>query len=274
MPRQLALADALNTAGLNVVEQDGWRERGNVGFNPKGLVVHHTAITSTEASARVVTNGRPDLAGPLSHIVLDPNGVVYLIASGRANHAGTGGWKWLTGNASVYGIEAVHSGKTGDPWPDGQLWALYRASAALAKLSGFTEDFVCGHKEWAPTRKIDPIDLDMHKFRIKVAEHIVALSKPKTIGAQYMPSIDISVVASVKLADGRVYLAQADGSLYGFEVPPIRGANGEFYFGGRQVANLWRNDAPMLPLYVRGKADGLGIVIQTTTNEYYGEYRA
>jgi N-acetyl-anhydromuramyl-L-alanine amidase AmpD len=80
-----------------------------------------------------------------------------------------GGWKGLVGNSTVFGIEAEHTGKRGVPWPTAQLDAMQRLSAQLSRRSGFDTGLICGHKEWAPSRKIDPIDLNMDEMREAVA---------------------------------------------------------------------------------------------------------
>lgn len=171
MGRQLWIADRCRNAGLNVVEVDGWQSRGSATFKPRGVVCHHTAGPSTEdmPSLRTLINGREDLPGPLCQVGLSRSGVVYVIASGRANHAGKGGWKGLGGNTDVFGIEAENDGR--QAWPGTQV-AVYQAlAAALISGPGVGGDaaFVCGHKEWAPARKPDPHDMDMDEFRAAVA---------------------------------------------------------------------------------------------------------
>jgi hypothetical protein len=166
--RQLWIADRCREFGLKVTEVDGWRTRGNETFAPRGVVAHHTANGPGEiGSLRVLINGRSDLPGPLCNVGLGRSGTVYVIASGRANHAGTGGWKGLSGNSSVLGIEAENRGGAGDPWPQVQLAAYKRLCAALITGPGVggAVALVCGHKEWAPNRKVDPHSIDMDGFR-------------------------------------------------------------------------------------------------------------
>lgn len=172
MPYQTWIFDAAKATGYPVVEVDGWQTRGSSTFDPRGLVWHHTAGPSTgdAPTLNLVVNGRSDLPGPLSQFVLGRSGTIYVVAAGRANHAGEGGWRGLSGNSSVFGIEAEHVGRTGVAWPDVQLDAYLKLSAELAKRGGFTADMVCGHKEWAPTRKVDPIDLDMNDMRRRIAQ--------------------------------------------------------------------------------------------------------
>ena len=118
MPRAPWLADALRAEGVKVVEEPGWRDRGSATFNPKGVICHHTAgpAKGDAPSLGVCINGRPGLPGPLCQIVLARSGTAHVIASGRANHAGLGGWRGLEGNTSVFGIEAENTG-LGEPWP-------------------------------------------------------------------------------------------------------------------------------------------------------------
>lgn len=170
MAYQTGIADACRAAGLSVVTYSGWTTRGNESFNPRGVVAHHTGPWSTVSGmVRLCIEGRSDLPGPLANVVLDPDGVCHVIAAGRANHAGAGGWKGLSGNSSVFGIEAIHNGSSGTPWPWKQLDAYHRLCAALCRLRSIPADMVCGHKEWAPTRKIDPVRLNMDGFRANVA---------------------------------------------------------------------------------------------------------
>ncbi len=167
MARAFWLADRCRLFGLQVVEVDGWQTRGKEPFNPQGVVCHHTAgpATGDMPTLRILVNGRSDLPGPLCNVGLARSGAVYVIASGRANHAGSGGWKALTGNSSVFGIEAENTGT--EPWPEAQANAYHRLAAALISGQGVGSDaaLVCSHKEWAPTRKVDPHGIDMKSFR-------------------------------------------------------------------------------------------------------------
>ncbi len=171
MSRQLWIADTARQWGLNVVEVDGWHERGSESFRPAGVVCHHTAGAESGdmPSLRLLINGRSDCPGPLCNVGLARSGTVYVIAAGRANHAGKGGWRGLTGNSSVLGIEAENTGR-GEPWPAAQLDAYRRLAAALASGTGKGAEFVCAHREWAPGRKPDPRDIEMDEFRQSVAQ--------------------------------------------------------------------------------------------------------
>lgn len=173
MGRALWLADTLRAHGLTVHEVTGWQTRGSATFNPRGVVCHHTAshAGANAPALGICTNGRSDLAGPLCNVLLARNGDCYVVASGRANHAGTGGWRGLTGNSSVFGIEAENSG-VGETWPADQIAAYVRLCAALCDGAGIDPANVCYHREWT-SRKIDPagpgFPADGNSWRARVA---------------------------------------------------------------------------------------------------------
>lgn len=164
------MADALRAAGLAVEEIDGWKTRGRAEFGtPYGVLLHHTAgpKTGNMPSLNTVINGRPDLKGPLAHLCLGRDGTYYVVAAGRANHAGKGSWQGHTdGNSQFIGIEAENTGLPNDPWPDVQMDAYRKGVAALLKHLGLKASACVGHKEYAlpKGRKPDP-SFDMDDFR-------------------------------------------------------------------------------------------------------------
>jgi len=84
------LADVLRNANLPVVEVDGWKTRGRRDLtSPRGVMCHHTAAPrgGNTPILRIVTQGRPDLAGPLAQLLLARDGTYYVVAAGVANHA-------------------------------------------------------------------------------------------------------------------------------------------------------------------------------------------
>lgn len=172
------LPQVLSAAGLRVAEQPDWknRGRGDVG-SIKGVICHHTAgpKSGNMPSLGIVTNGRPDLPGPLAQLCLGRDGTFFVVAAGRCNHAGRGNWQGLTdGNGNFIGIEAENTGITtgsnADPWPAVQLEAYRRGVAAILKKIRADSIMCCGHKEYAlpQGRKNDP-DFDMQDFRMRVA---------------------------------------------------------------------------------------------------------
>lgn len=171
MPRDTDIARRLRAAGLKVVEVAGWQTRGSVTFHPRGSVDHHTAgpRRGNAPSLGVCINGRPDLPGPLCHVLVGRDLTCYLIAAGRANHAGTGGWKGLTGNSSVYGVERENVGTPVEPWTPEQT---VHAATVHRALSGgkFTPNFTCRHAEWAPRRKVDTHSISGNLLRALIAK--------------------------------------------------------------------------------------------------------
>lgn len=175
---EVSLLSVLRSAGvaMNVVE--GWEQRGKPGFEPEGIMLHHTAgpKTGDAPCLRVCIDGRPDLAGPLCHIYLSRSGTAHLIAANIAHHAGMGasevldlirrgepvignavthGYKdSIGGNTGFYGIEVENSGTQGDAYPPVQIEALVSICAALCQAHGWGSGRVIHHRQWTK-RKID-----------------------------------------------------------------------------------------------------------------------
>src|SRR5262249_42029762 len=168
------LPEVLEDAGLKVAEQPGWRARGRGQMGAvKGVMCHHTSGSANGVmpSLGVITEGRPDLAGPLAQLGLGRDGTFFIVAAGRCNHAGRGMWQGLsTGNTSFIGIEAENTGTPNDPWPAVQMEAYRRGVAAILKKVGANSIMCCGHKEYAlpQGRKTDPT-FNMTDFRSQVA---------------------------------------------------------------------------------------------------------
>ena len=174
MPRDTGIAQRLRNFGLTVVEVNGWRTRGSDTFNPKGSVDHHTAgpRTGNAPSLGVCINGRADLPGPLCNVLVGRDNTCYVVAAGRANHAGSGGWGGLQGNASVFGVERENVGDGSEPWTLAQYDTAARVHAALVSAAGGRADLVCEHKEWAPRRKVDAWGVDGNVMRQLVRDRL------------------------------------------------------------------------------------------------------
>ena len=114
-------------------------------FDPNGLLIHHTGSKSSASnphpSLGTVTNGRSDLRGPLCQISTDYDGVTYIVACGRANHAGkaraTMGNPAGDGNAMYVGNEVQTNGT--QKMPQAQYDALVLSSAAIIDYLGHPE---------------------------------------------------------------------------------------------------------------------------------------
>jgi hypothetical protein len=135
-------------------------------------MIHHTVTKGTANTVEICRKGHSTLPGPLCHGVIAKDGTVYVVGYGRTNHAGSGDDDVLVavrnetllpadneantdGNRHFYGFECENLGDGKDPWPQAQLVAIRRASAALCRAHGWSERSVIGHKEWQPG-KIDP----------------------------------------------------------------------------------------------------------------------
>lgn len=180
------LAEACRKSGLTVVELPGWQRRGRPastgGFNPRGVLCHHTgsydditdAANDHEYADWMATVGRSDLPAPLCHLALSAEGVVYVCAASRANHAGTaratGPMPAGDGNELYVGIEAMNSGSQG--WSPVQYGAYVRLCASLCRHYGWPARNVRAHRETSVTGKWDPGLLDMPEFRGDIAREI------------------------------------------------------------------------------------------------------
>lgn len=183
--RLLWLADCLRDAGLDVEEIPGWRARGRELPGLCSVVIgHHTATPRTPANAKddlptlkLLVGGRNDLPGPLCQLGLGRSGTYYVVASGKANHAGAGRWAGVVSSRRTIGIEAEHPGS--GPWPPEQLEAYDLGIAALLHELGHDADRYAGHREWALPRgrKIDPGGLELGEQRQRVARLLATTFK-------------------------------------------------------------------------------------------------
>lgn len=171
------LPDVLRSAGLNVVEEPGWKTRGHGDMHDvKGIVCHHTAgpMTGELPSLAIVRDGDESLSGPRANLMLSRAGVWHVIGAGVGYHAGKGsgfGLPQNNANPHMIGIEAENAGTAADPWPPAQMESYERGCAAMLKHIGAPVSMCIGHKEWAPGRKIDP-SFDMAEFRTRVSAYM------------------------------------------------------------------------------------------------------
>lgn len=150
-----------------------WRTRGRPAstgqFDVAGVLCHHTASpagTTPATDIRVILAGNSEAPGPISQLYIGRDAVCYLIAAGRANHAGKGRRPGLDVggcadmNALTIGIEVGNNG-VGERWSDA-VTDLYAATvAALAEWYGWATSAVFFHATTGPpaggcNSKIDP----------------------------------------------------------------------------------------------------------------------
>lgn len=205
-----AMAADLEAEGIPVHFVPGWESRGRpYAFTPQGLTCHHTATRGYNfdyPSLGIVRDGRSDLPGPLSQLGIGRHtGTVYVIAAGTANHAGPGGWKGLTGNTRVWGIEAENDG-VGEAWGPEITRAYLATAAALCRHGGFGADMVHRHAEWSSHGKIDTATAPFNSgnwIRSTVAELISA-------GSQPTPELLEDDMRIINVKDRGIFLCRGD----------------------------------------------------------------
>ncbi|MET7646338.1 N-acetylmuramoyl-L-alanine amidase [Streptomyces sp. NPDC005426] len=187
-PSAAAFLDALLAEGLTVIQEGDWRTHNRNHKGPwgpvNGVMIHHTVTKGTAATVRIVRDGYADLPGPLCHGMIAKDGRVHLVGYGRANHAGLGDPDVLAavvaerslptdneatvdGNRHFYGFECENLGDGEDPWPEVQLLAIEKVSAAICRHHGWSASSVIRHLDWQPG-KVDPRGIDWASMRARI----------------------------------------------------------------------------------------------------------
>ena len=218
MAHDTGIADRLRSKGLTVVEVAGWQTRGSSYFNPRGSVDHHTAGASrgNAPSLRICTHGRAGLPGPLCNVLVGRDNTCFVVAAGRANHAGRGGWSGLSGNSSVYGVERENVGTPAEPWRDDQHLVAGVVHAALIEGRADASK-VCEHKEWT-TRKIDAHSISGNDMRNLVAAVLRGGPAPEPTPAPDINWADVRKMAAAFLLPSVQDLPDLDGNSRGLRV--------------------------------------------------------
>jgi len=201
MGRLTWLADDLRKAGVKVVEVNGWKTRGSETFNPVGVTWHATAGSrkaTAQGEVNVILNGSNTAPPPIAQIMLWRDGTAYICAAGRCNHnkVGWAGPNKGLGNTSLLGIEMANS-NDGEPWPDVQLEAARKITAAIFKRFGTDpRKRLAAHFEHQPYKgrpagetstKSDPYGVNMTAARAAV----YAIMTGKTTGDDDMEISDL-----------------------------------------------------------------------------------
>lgn len=172
----------LRAAGITVHEYPGCWTRGN-GQSPayEGGLVHHTAGSFGSAlrgtgMGRLLTEGRPDLSGPLCNWAGNEDGSLTFIAAFPANHAGASGGRSMGPlpvtrlfNPRVFGLEIVYPGDV--PMRTAQWRAAHAWARIVTDVCGYSNiERARAHAETSITGKWDPgyasgKTIDMAAFR-------------------------------------------------------------------------------------------------------------
>ena len=143
-------------------------------------MIHHTAGGSDSGDIRIVRDGRSDLPGPLSQLVLKRNGDPHIIAVGVCWHGpGTINYRGVApGNGNWYsiGIEGVSNGY--NDWTPEQRANYPRVVAALLKDMNLPSDAFIFHRDYQPGQKIDPGGFTREWFQAEVNRHYATGGKP------------------------------------------------------------------------------------------------
>lgn len=182
VPALTWLVDALRDSGLVIHETSGWRTRSWPGaFEPAGVLLHHTAAFATTTdphpSLDSLVGGPPGHGGPLCHVLVDRNGEAWVLAAGRASHAGwadpSGPMAACDGDAVYVGIAVEYAATDHDPTQYAtnvqKSNAIVAAAAVVAHL-GRDQHHVRAHRETSPTGAIDPYNWDMVSIRDSVRQ--------------------------------------------------------------------------------------------------------
>lgn len=217
------LTAALDRFGVKYVEYPGWRTRGlsraaQRGYDPRGITIH---ITAGGLGSRSVSKYIDDIllydpsVPDKCNAATAPDGTLYLIAAGRANHhlyysaaglsALSSGKMSLNGSVAMrgsqqnfntysYGIENISAG----PPNAAQRETSLRWAAAICYAHGWSGQEVVGHGELASDRGFSDPGIDMGAFRRDVMALVAEVrangslsdgSSPSDPGAIPAPSI-------------------------------------------------------------------------------------
>lgn len=181
------LPDALRDFQLEPILTAGWLTRGLNLTIVKGSIDHHTAGAPVGyfPSQKTLTFGRGGanpLPGPLCNVgaprAADGDNKVFIIAAGKANHAGAGYWNGADSNYELCGLERELTGTS--PPTEWQNEVAARVHAAFAKLCGFPAENVARHAEYAlpKGRKIDTYGMTGTWLRNRVAQLLTGTNPP------------------------------------------------------------------------------------------------
>ena len=167
--------DGVRAFGLNTIVQDGFFSKSDLMLNIRGFILHHDAM-----ALGIINNdpsddfnvpsymGTPGVLG--SQIWASTRGDVVFMAAGGKAHAGTGQWRSIPtnqGNNYCAALETDHT--TGTGWSDRLRRAIDVVSLVVVRNHNIDIDnWMCGHKEYAPRRKDDPESFGLDDWRWRI----------------------------------------------------------------------------------------------------------
>lgn len=200
------LLPVLRDAGIPVATVSGWESRGrppSTGDSGPyvGVGNHHTGTKTPgpHPTLGMVTRGRADLPGPLCHILYARDGVAWLVAAGRANHAGLSNGAGLLqpgdGNHQLVGIEVEHDGLS--QLTPAQSRGLPRLNAAILRKLEADQRGTFLHATWSVTGKWDLAEdghtINLPHLRDQVAGELTRLApRPPSRDRTDLPVVDLS----------------------------------------------------------------------------------
>lgn len=177
--------------GLEVLTLDGWATRGSSSFAPTIGMAHwiagrRNAAKGTRPGLALVRDGHGSLPGPLCNNYFGRRGEVVLVAAGRANHAGYGHWKGVTGNTGPMGTEAEAADNSDWTAEQKKYYVLVKIAElfcmwekGLISWGQITSNRIVGHSEYAlpKGRKQDINGFTMNQMRAQAAALIPGFKK-------------------------------------------------------------------------------------------------
>ncbi len=166
---------ALLNAGLHVVEEPGWRKRGNmwnINAKPEGIMMHHTAPPNPYPIKKLYG---PPVYRTKCNMATHEDGTLYLVAYKACNYSSGYGMRsvlrenvrpsiapthnarkrgLISGNRHYWNYENSHPGD-GSPIPQVQLDTIIESTRIVLDHFGLNANQVISHAEHT-SRKIDP----------------------------------------------------------------------------------------------------------------------
>ena len=128
------------------------------------IIIHYTGMLTAEDALNKMCDNSPEakaLGRVSAHYMIDEEGKIFALVDerDRAWHAGLSFWQGqININDTSIGIELVNPGHEHGykPFPRAQMHALAELGQSICKRNPIRPEFVLGHSDIAPGRKVDP----------------------------------------------------------------------------------------------------------------------